>query len=901
MASHRYWRVRLIANNGDQFAIISELEFRATAGGADQATGGVASQSSFNTGSQTGANCFDNNNSTFWACSSGAIHNAWVSYDFLSAVTVLEVGVRARGDVSSPTQAPRSFFVEGSDNNVDWTPYARVEGQTSWAQAELRLFAVSATSILPAASADANARRHWRLLINSINGAVNAAIAELQWRTISEVEIPFYGFIDRSSQNSGTQSVAFAFDKVPASAWISATNQQNGSWISVDFGNAQLPERVAITARADVSSPTQAVFDITVQRSSDGSAWEDVVRISGLTSWAQGETRSIVIPYISLLQDADLEWPISSGERLLQDSYLRWPMQVPLFNELQSVWPLGRQASPQERVLVAVNEAPELGWYVPREWALTASEVRPTLGFGAGAFTLPISILAPPDGLVSINRQFTGDFYFRIWVIPDSIRLQNPTIGAPVPFQIWSAYPFDNTLENVTYTGTGGVSVNFTTPLVFGPVQLLDTSFQVLPSAPINIEVTIGFDFTSGSGELAVSGQIAEFVQMVPDPPVTETLEWLTDVITTWGSKEQRLALRGSPRRNINYSFLLEGDDERRRQYNRWFKSLPRRIVLPYYQYGTLLLQNAAQGDSTLLLDTTRSDIRDGDNVIVYQPWNEVGYLVKVLTVAADRLNLELPLEQDVFQGSIVAPCFTSRLANRSGLSMGPISGSITIDAEALDARPQFTRPGASVTLETRNNYPILIHRPLAEGEVDDKFDANYEVIDNDTGLLDIKTAWPIPFVQGSREFLVQRYFEPASMDWWRAFLDYCRGRQNPFLLPSWRSDLVSVAPPGSTSAQLVVASADYPSRYFPYETYRYLQIENAAGQFLRRRVLSATDLGGGTCRLDLDGAFGSTAEELTITKVSFMNLVRLDSDKVTLEHDHHITRVKLSFKAINA
>lgn len=132
--SHTYWRV--IVQLGNSGAIsAAELEFRATPGGADQATGGTPSVVSTLIGSA--ADIFDNNNSTFWAINGSA--EAWIKYQFASPVSVGEVAWRIRGD-SNPGHSPASFLIQFSDDNTLWTTAWQVTGQTGWSNGEQRVF-----------------------------------------------------------------------------------------------------------------------------------------------------------------------------------------------------------------------------------------------------------------------------------------------------------------------------------------------------------------------------------------------------------------------------------------------------------------------------------------------------------------------------------------------------------------------------------------------------------------------------------------------------------------------------------------------------------------------------------------------------------------------------------------
>jgi hypothetical protein len=131
---HTYWRVLNQASDGAALSA-AEVEFKATTGGADQATGGTPTVNASTLGNA--ANIYDNNNSTFWAINGGA--GSWTKYQFASPVTVGQITWRIRGD-ANPTHAPNDFLVQFSGDNVKWTTAWQQFDETAWSLGEQRTF-----------------------------------------------------------------------------------------------------------------------------------------------------------------------------------------------------------------------------------------------------------------------------------------------------------------------------------------------------------------------------------------------------------------------------------------------------------------------------------------------------------------------------------------------------------------------------------------------------------------------------------------------------------------------------------------------------------------------------------------------------------------------------------------
>jgi hypothetical protein len=143
LASGQAWRIYVTASSGGGNTIgTTEVEMRATVGGADQCTGGRALGSSMTTG--FGARfAFDNNTTNAWQSHSTGVPG-WIGYKFSSAVSVAEMTIRA---ASSFAQSFGSLAVEKWDGSA-WVQMASWTGQ-SWSAGETKTFAITASTARP--------------------------------------------------------------------------------------------------------------------------------------------------------------------------------------------------------------------------------------------------------------------------------------------------------------------------------------------------------------------------------------------------------------------------------------------------------------------------------------------------------------------------------------------------------------------------------------------------------------------------------------------------------------------------------------------------------------------------------------------------------------------------------
>ena len=141
--SHLYWRIYITAtDSADAYkAQITEMEYRATLGGADQATGGTAAASSTYPGSSP-ADAFDDDAIVSWVSASGAALPQWLQYQFASAVEVAQVAITSGDSASRADRAPNDFLIEYSDDGSSWTTALSVTGEPDWGVTETRLYSI---------------------------------------------------------------------------------------------------------------------------------------------------------------------------------------------------------------------------------------------------------------------------------------------------------------------------------------------------------------------------------------------------------------------------------------------------------------------------------------------------------------------------------------------------------------------------------------------------------------------------------------------------------------------------------------------------------------------------------------------------------------------------------------
>lgn len=610
-------------------------------------------------------------------------------------------------------------------------------------------------------------------------------------------------------------------------------------------------------------------------------------------------TRWNIIAGNIITQSLNPEWNIISGRVIRQYMFFPWDILGEIQESLRIMYRIGEEipylqmdgicyATNTNKIDVLTSQGQK-----PLSFSLMGDLVRVT----DGAIVTP-ALEALPNAPIGQFQNFFGEYYNRIWVIPNVINVQNPVIGSPVGFNVWNAFTTSQELTSITGTSIDGLTFSETPPTTFTPIEYRAVSITIGADAPNEINATVNYNFGSNVGILNFRALLVNFLQAFADIPVTEQWQWLTDVIVSHNSTEQRIALRGSPRVNIEYSFILESELARLAQYARWYKTLNLDIVVPYFQYATLITAPSAQNTSQLFFDPEQTDVRDNENVVIVNPQNELGLIVELNQVNDNGATTDQPLGQAIEAGWTIAPTVTSRILNRTQLTFQQATGVMNVRADAVRIRDVFTNPRVTTTFVTHDNLIVLERRPVDQAQ--EVFDAGYQIIDNETGLPDSKSSWPHVLVSGPRTFLVQRIFNKADMEYWKAFFDTVRGRQVSFLFPTFLTDLTLFSVPSPGSTQMFVNEIDYTTLYFPYESFKRVRIELVNGTVIYRTILQATIEPDNSVLIELDNPFGTTTDDVDIRKISYLNRMRLDSDTVTWSHGAMDSRVQISMKTVD-
>lgn len=477
-----------------------------------------------------------------------------------------------------------------------------------------------------------------------------------------------------------------------------------------------------------------------------------------------------------------------------------------------------------------------------------------------------------------------GDYHFRLWVIPSVLNLSNPQLGTNIPFRLWNTWTDTETVTAVLVSGSSVLTFDIGPGTKLKDFEYRESNFQIGPGEP-SIDALVKFVTENLSGELRILAAISDTFNLIPDVPVRESWEFLTDILTNYRGQEQRIALRRYPRITQEFDVEIINLRQRREQYLLLRKNIVVQSLIAFYQYATVVTATTSVGGTKIFFDPKRSNCRVGEFLVVVNTTTEGVFLGKITQIDADGVVVNTSVGEEIDSRTWVAmPAYNCIVNDGSGITMNQVTGKLSIKADTF-SEPTLIRPGATRVIDTFDGIPFLNRRPLTQAP--ESFQYRRELIDNETGVRALKSRDYHPRITGARRFTVQRVGDPDEMDYWRSLFDTTRGSQKSFLLSTYFPDLELVdgqLPLGLGVSSFNVKDGQSVNLMCGYETWKRIQLQHSNGARTEHKITSYTLNIDGTATVNFAPALPEDLAYSNPTIISFLMRVRA-VDRVAWEH----------------
>lgn len=477
-------------------------------------------------------------------------------------------------------------------------------------------------------------------------------------------------------------------------------------------------------------------------------------------------------------------------------------------------------------------------------------------------------------------------FYERVYLSPMYTDLGLIVSDQGVTYTLWNGYRYaDKALSS--WVGVNDADTTMagavTPPYTMAPLEELSFNVTVSPDgAPI---LAAEYVWTVGGSPYTATIEGVRSVVFPYAPnwrePVTETLEWRTDVHRSYDGSEQRVALRSKPRRGFEYRTTLWNQDAARLR-NTLHGRQNRTLAMPVWMDRTDITGAASAGDTALTVgDITALSFAEGQPAVLMRSTTEYE-AVLVEDITGGTITLRGSLVNSWGSGTPLYPLTVAHLP--SSVPVEHLTGSVLQGSIAVQTSPIGTEVFMPVAAapSTYNGYEVLLTQPNWIRPVSSEHTYAFEEIDNGTGAIQYITTEDFPRETRRYSWTLR---SRAEIKDFRAFLARRKGQAKPFYAPTWCEDF-TVATAAASSGQLFidVTNNEFYRAVGVDPTRDRLLVRMWSGQTFYRRITGVADLGGGVIRLSIDSTLGLLFQPGDFLGIHIMQLCRFATDKISLQ-----------------
>ena len=500
----------------------------------------------------------------------------------------------------------------------------------------------------------------------------------------------------------------------------------------------------------------------------------------------------------------------------------------------------------------------------------------------SGALTVNAPIEMHPASLTGVLLPgFVSEGYGRVYALPATdIDLGTITDGTETTVELWNAALAAVTCSNDIESGLDGITHDTpATPFTLHALASQVITYTVGLGGPVDIAATHTFVFATGNLAIAITGTRSVVLTQWPLDGVTETLSWLTDVLTSWTGLEQRIQVRQEPRRTIKLMIRPTSSAQAQRLENQVQAWRARSWSLPLFHEAERLTVAPAAGDATVAVDTTRMTLAAGDMVCIW--WSETAtQTLPVESLTDASITVTKPLSPPSGHVGLVyaIPVHLARFASAPTKERAPaVEDKYTLEFRLLEDRdlddglslPQyldldvFVYPSRFLQSSTQ---PVTFTRVISELDYStgkawfsSPSDFTAQQVQVDIVAVDRAAAFT------ARQFVARRY-----------------GRRVPFWYPNYDASMIPAQTIGASDQVILVEDRAF-AMLSGHPTRTHLFIETTGGAQYFRQVTSIERGASGTEVLTISDAVGVELAPAQVRTMCFLNLVRLDQDDTEL------------------
>lgn len=417
-------------------------------------------------------------------------------------------------------------------------------------------------------------------------------------------------------------------------------------------------------------------------------------------------------------------------------------------------------------------------------------------------------------------------------------------------------------------------------PLTIGPYERV--TFDVIADeiGLDSFDSFIPFVFDNRSPLVRFSGARVAAWDIEPNwiEALVERQIWKTDVIEAEDGHEQRIALKGAPRLEWEFTFDVTEDLRRRFQL-----MIPARggglWLVPVFTDFAQLTDVLPINSLTIPLDLDHDMMFEAgyNGMLIFEGRSEV---VSIAEIGSAELLLDAPTAFEWPIGTKVYPVKLARMDDprQTAAFFRNYARGVAV------FRTEREIPGTTLAEDSYRGYPVMTIEPnWIESPTIDYTRKLFEYDPGTGRAFTLDRAEASAPVHGYRWTALER----ADVDTMRRWLYSRRGRARGLWLPTWTDDLklATLLTAGTTALEIeFVGLVEFG---VPQVHRRDLRIQLVSGAVYYRRVVSTADIDDAREQLVIDSGISIDVAPADVERISWMHFARLDSDTIDISFAH--------------
>ena len=343
-----------------------------------------------------------------------------------------------------------------------------------------------------------------------------------------------------------------------------------------------------------------------------------------------------------------------------------------------------------------------------------------------------------------------------------------------------------------------------------------------------------------------------------------ESLEWKTDILEAENGQEDALKVRDTPRQEFALQ-TYAGKDETQNAFNLLYSGLSSQWGVPVWSEAQQV-GRITGGGSAVYCSTADYDFRVGGYAVLWETSTK-WQLITINEIGTDCVSFEESAQN--FANAVIVPVRSGRIKGEPSRAFNGTDWVLSVNFRIEDI--------AAITPEEPPQFAGYdLYFPdiggLLEGDRSEGgFINRDDLIDFELGKVDSFNPWAHSKVGYPYRVLLDGIIEERDF---REWLYRRAGKYRRFWMPSWEQDVRLVS---YTSDTLTIYEDGFVSTG---SIRRTIGIESSAGTWVARNIIAISEPVGGLIKLTL-----SSALQQDVSRVSWLSLRRLNSDRVEIVH----------------